>query len=143
MSASAAATPMAKPLTDELGHPLTEHLLPGMVALLAEMAVGKEVHAFVHNHGTRPGHPANGYQLAAGSFEPSQFRDEIIVAAHDPYVAQTDPQNSIYYDNFRAKDGWTYGVLPGHSVSFTRRDGMQITYVFVQPYSPPVSESAA
>lgn len=132
MSATTTA-PAISPIADGRPHDLTLEVLDGMVALLAEMAAGREVHAFTYDHRNHPGHPALGYRLAAGTFDPSTYLgEEIFIVAEDHRVVAMDPQDSAYFVSLRADESWTYEVTPGHSVVFVNAaEGTEITYVFV------------
>lgn len=132
MSAST-ATAATNPVADGNTHALTHSVLDGMVALLASMAAGREVNAFTYDHRSHPGHPAFGYRLAAGTFNPSTYLGkEIFIVAEDHRVVAMDPQDSVYFVSLRANEGWTYEIVPGHSVVFVNAaEGTEITYVFV------------
>ena len=104
-------SPVSRIMTDGEPHPLTADTLDAMKTFLAAMAADKEVHAFVRDD-VRSNSPALGYQLMVGSFEPSRYRNELVVVAEDSH-AEADPQDQVYYDTFGAADGWTYMVRAG------------------------------
>lgn len=122
-------TPFAGPFTiDGEPHLLTADVLGAMETLLATMASGKEVIAIVRD--VPSDRPAFGYQLT--ELAPSTYRTGLVIVADDRFSGD-NPQDRVYYDTFDAADGWTYLVVPDHSVSFTRQGTSQktITYVFV------------